>query len=68
MDKWVGSLHRRMLILQDSTQRRGGARFKNLLHAVQMVKQYSPSLNTHPKWNEVVEDLKEGDIMLVLDP
>ena len=25
-------------------------------------------LNTRPKWTEVVKDLKEGDVVLVLDP
>lgn len=32
------------------------------------LKEYLPMLNTRPKWTEVVKDLKEGDVVLVLDP
>lgn len=32
------------------------------------LKEYLPTLNARPKWTEVVKDLKEGDIVLVLDP
>ena len=32
------------------------------------LKEYLPMLNTRPKWTEVIKDLKEGDILLVLDP
>ena len=31
-------------------------------------KGYLPRLNNRPKWTEVVKDLKEGDIVSVLDP
>ena len=31
------------------------------------LKEYLPTLDTHPKWTEVVKDLKEGDVVLVLD-
>lgn len=57
-------MHRRMLILQDSTHRRGSSRFKNLSSVAQMDKWNSPTQNIHPKWTKVVEDLKGDGIML----
>ena len=32
------------------------------------LKEYLPMLNTRPKWTDVVKDLKNGDIVLVLEP
>ena len=31
------------------------------------LKEYLPTLNARPKWSDVVKDLKEGDVVLVLD-
>ena len=31
------------------------------------LKEYLPTLNTRPKWTNVVKDLKDGDVVLVLD-
>ena len=32
------------------------------------LREYLPLLSTRPKWTEVVKDLKEGDVVLVLEP
>lgn len=32
------------------------------------MKEYLPTLNKRPKWTEIVKSMKEGDIVLVLDP
>lgn len=32
------------------------------------LKEYLPTLNRRPKWTEIVKDIKEGDIVLTLDP
>ena len=32
------------------------------------LKEYLPTLNTRPKWTSVVQDLKEDDVVVVLDP
>ena len=31
------------------------------------LKEYLPTLSTRSKWNEVVKDLKEGDVVLVME-
>ena len=31
------------------------------------LKEYLPTLRKRPKWNKIVEDLKSGDVVLVLD-
>ena len=32
------------------------------------LQEYLPLLSTRPKWTEVVKDLKDGDVVLVLEP
>ena len=31
------------------------------------MKEYLPTLMARPKWTEIVKDLKEGDVILVLE-
>jgi hypothetical protein len=38
-----------------------------LLATAEAIKEYLPTLKTRTKWNDVVKDLKDGDVVLVLD-
>jgi hypothetical protein len=53
----------------DSNPRKRWRKVQAILSRVwsRWLKEYLPTLNTRKKWTDMVEDLKDGDIVLVLD-
>ena len=57
------------VIDMDANRRKRWRKVQTIMSRVwdRWLKEYLPTLNTRPKWTSVVQDLKDGDVVMVLD-